>query len=205
MLPASLQMPAAIALLVGGLLSCFAGYRIFRLVLGIYGFILGALFTSSMVGAVSTGCMILAAIAGGGAGALILIFAYFLGVALLGAGVGAFAAHLIWAAFAREPHLFMVIVFAVAGALGALALQRYVIVGATSFGGAWTMIVGAFALAGTRTAQAAARPDVWAPYPFHPAPGQRWVMIAWLVLGVAGVLVQLSVTAKGKRRRGRVG
>ena len=46
MLPASFQLPAAIVLLVGGVISCFAGYRVFRIVLGIYGFILGALLTS---------------------------------------------------------------------------------------------------------------------------------------------------------------
>lgn len=200
MLPASLQMPAAVVLVIGGLLSCFAGYRIFRIVLGIYGFILGALFASSMVGAESTGWMILGAIGGGIAGALILIFAYFLGVALLGAGVGAFAAHLIWAAFGREPHLFMVIVFAIAGALGALALQRYVIIVSTAFGGAWTTIVGALALAGDRTAiNAPVRNDVWLAYPLSPAPGQQWVLIVWLALGLAGVITQLTITAKDKK------
>ena len=44
MLPASFQMPAAIILMVGGLLSCFAGYRIFRFVLAFFGFVFGALF-----------------------------------------------------------------------------------------------------------------------------------------------------------------
>jgi len=37
MLPASLQAPAAAILLLGGLLACFAGHRIFRAGLGIYG------------------------------------------------------------------------------------------------------------------------------------------------------------------------
>src|ERR671911_460163 len=50
MLPVPFQIPAAIILLVGGLLSCFAGYRVFRVVLGIYGFILGALLASSLMG-----------------------------------------------------------------------------------------------------------------------------------------------------------
>lgn len=202
MLPASLQTPAALILLVGGLLACFAGYRIFRTVLGIYGFILGALLASSAMGADQTMWMIVAAIVGGIAGALILIFAYFLGVALLGAGIGAFVAHLIWAALGRDPHLFIVILFAVSGALGALALQRYVIIGATSFGGAWTLIVGALALGpGGAAAQAAARPDVWTAYPFDPAPGQRWVIIVWILLGMAGVVVQLAFTAKGRKRK----
>lgn len=201
MLPATLQAPAAAVLLAGGVLACFAGYRVFRTVLGIYGFILGALIAGSMVGPDDTVWMIGAAIVGGVAGALILVFAYFLGVALIGAGTGAFAAHLIWAALGREPHLFMVIVFAVAGALGALALQRYVIIGATSFGGAWTIMVGALALAGSAAAEAASRPDVWTAYPLNPAPGQRWVFVAWIALGIAGVFVQLTLTGKGRGRR----
>ena len=41
MLPASYQLPAAIVLLVGGIVACFFGYRLFRIVLAIFGFILG--------------------------------------------------------------------------------------------------------------------------------------------------------------------
>src|SRR5919198_2529209 len=193
MLPVSFQTPAALVLLVGGLISCFAGYRVFRIVLGIYGFILGALLASSAMGTEHTVWMIVAALAGGIVGALILIAAYFVGVALLGAGIGALAASLIWASLGREPHAFIVIIFAVAGALGALALQRYVIVGATSFGGAWTIIVGALALGGNRLAvDAAARNNVWLAYPMHPAPGQHWIVIVWLALGLVGAVVQLG-------------
>src|SRR4051794_20879777 len=198
MLPASFQAPAAIVLLVGGLLSCFAGYRIFRVVLGIYGFILGALLASSFMGTDQTVPMIVASILGGIVGAVILIFAYFVGVALIGAGVGALAANAIWAALGREPGMFAVIVLAVAGALVALALQRYVIIITTAFGGAWTTIVGGLALAGNRVAgQAAARNDVWLAYPLDPAPGERWVIIAWLALGLVGAVVQTGVTARG--------
>src|SRR3954462_688175 len=58
MLPASFQMPAAIILTVGGLLSCFAGYRVFRFVLAFFGFILGALATSAAMGSDQTAWMI---------------------------------------------------------------------------------------------------------------------------------------------------
>ncbi len=200
MLPASLQTPAALILLAGGILSCFAGYRIFRIVLGIYGFILGALITSSVVGADSTGWMLLAALGGGIAGALILIFAYFFGVALLGAAIGAFLAHIIWGAMNSEPHVFIVILLSIAGALGALSLQRYVIIGATGFAGAWTAIVGALALTGSRVAAQGTREDVWAAYPLDPAPGNMWVIVAWIALGLIGVTVQLMVTGKKKRK-----
>lgn len=199
MLPASLQTPAAVLLLAGGIVSCFAGYRVFRIVLGIYGFIIGALFASGIAGPENTFWMIAAAVAGGVIGALILIAAYFVGVALLGAGIGALAASLIWAALGREPGALAVILFAIAGALGALALQRYVIIGATGFGGAWTIVVGAVALSGYRaTVEAAARTNVWLAYPMNPAPGNYWILLVWLALGVTGVIVQLAVTAKGK-------
>ena len=200
MLPATFQTPAAIILLLGGLLACFAGYRVFRVVLGIYGFILGALVASSFMGTEQTFWMILTWIGGGIAGALILIVAYFAGVALLGAGIGALAASLIWASLGREPGAIAVILFAIVGALGALALQRYVIIGATAFGGAWTIIVGALALTGNRIAlDAAARNNVWLAYPMNPAPGNYWILLAWIALGVTGVIVQLAITAKGRK------
>lgn len=195
MLPASFQTPAALVLLAGGLISCFAGYRVFRIVLGIYGFILGALFTSSAMGTEHTAWMIVGALGGGVVGALILIAAYFVGVALLGAGIGALVASLIWASLGRDPGAAIVIAFSIAGALAALALQRYVIVGATAFAGAWTIIVGALALTGHRVAvDAAARNNVWLAYPMNPAPGQYWVLFVWIALGVVGVIVQLMIT-----------
>jgi hypothetical protein len=200
MLPASFQLPAAIILLAGGVISCFAGYRVFRLVLGIYGFILGALLASGATGTEHSTWMIAAALVGGVVGALILIAAYFVGVALLGAGIGALATSLIWASLGREPSAIVVILFSIGGALAALALQRYVIVGATAFGGAWTIIVGGLALSGNRIAvDAAARNNVWLAYPMNPAPGQYWVLLVWLALGIAGVIMQLAITAKGKK------
>jgi hypothetical protein len=200
MLPASFQLPAAIVLLVGGLISCFAGYRVFRIVLGIYGFIIGAFLASNAVGPENSTWMIGAALVGGVVGALILIAAYFVGVALLGAGIGALATSLIWASFGREPSAVIVILFAIAGALAALALQRYVIIGATGFGGAWTIIVGALAMTGSKVAvDVAARNNVWLAYPMNPAPGQYWILLVWIALGISGVFTQLAVTAKGKK------
>lgn len=200
MLPASLQTPAALVLLAGGFVSCFAGYRVFRVVLGIYGFIIGALLASSAMGTEHTAWMIGGALLGGVVGALILIAAYFVGVALLGAGVGALAASLIWSSFGHEPGALVVILFAVVGALAALALQRYVIVGATAFAGAWTIIVGALALAGHRVQiDTAGKSSVWLAYPMNPAPGRYWILIVWIALGITGVIVQLGLTAKGRK------
>ena len=205
MLPAAYQVPAAILLVIGGLVACFAGYRVFRIVLGIYGFILGAFVATSAMGTSDTAWLIGVAIVGGLVGALILIAAYFIGVALIGAGLAAIAVNIVWSQISGgEPPAWATIGAAVIGALASLSLQRYVIIIGTAFGGAWTALVGALALAGDRAgttgaaaARAAAdRPDVWVLYPMNPAPGQWWVLVAWIVLGIAGLFVQMRYTAK---------
>ena len=203
MVPATFQIPAAAILLAGGLVACFAGYRMFRLVLGIYGFILGALLATSVAGAGSTTTLVITAIVGGVIGAVILNLAYFLGVVLLGAAIGAMIATMIWGRSGSEPHVLIVILFAVIGAVAAMQLQRYVIVTGTAFGGAWTALVGALALAGDRAAAAAASANnVWVVYPLDPAPGRRWVIPVWLALGLAGLIVQLrGGPAKGKAKK----
>ena len=201
MLPHSYELPAALFLVLGGALSCFAGYRLFKVTLAIYGFIFGAMFASSTMGASNTTGMIGAAILGGVVGALVFVFAYFIGIALVGAGLGALVAHTGWA-YVRpgEPPALAVIALSIVGAIGAMMLQRYVIIVATAFGGAWTMIVGGMAVAGDRSAaRAAAAGDVWILYPLTPAPGQRWVPVAWIALGLLGLGVQLGIT--GRKRR----
>jgi hypothetical protein len=196
MLPAIYQLPAAVVLIIGGFIACFFGYRSFKAVLAIFGFILGALAASSVFGVSDTAWMVVAALAGGVAGGLLLLAAYFVGVALIGAGLGALVVNLIWTRIAGDPHPFVVILFCVAGALLASWLQRYVIILGTAFGGAWTMIVGALALMGDRRPlNAAAAGDVWVAYPTNPAPGARWVPWAWLALGLLGALVQSFATA----------
>jgi hypothetical protein len=201
MLPHSYELPAAIFFVLGGALSCFAGYRLFRVVLGLYGFVLGAMFASSMMGITNTVGMLAAAIIGGLAGAAILVFAYFIGVALVGAGLGALIAHIVWP-YVRtgDPPATLIIVLAIAGAVTAMVLQRYVIIVATAFAGAWTILVGALAIVGERgAAHAASNGDVWVLYPMAPAPGQRWVPLAWIALGLIGTAVQLGVTSKKAR------
>ena len=198
MLPHSYELPAGLLLVIGGALSCFAGYRLFKIILGIYGFILGAMLASSMVAASHTVGMIAAALVGGLVGALALMFAYFVGIALVGAGLGALIAHVGWSYVGSggDPPPLAVILLALVGSLGAMLLQRYVIIVATAFGGAWTMIVGGLTV-GDRGARAASA-DVWILYPMSPAPGRSWVPIAWVGLGLLGTAVQLGITGRKK-------
>jgi hypothetical protein len=200
MFPASFLVPGAVILVAGGALACFFGHRLFRVVLGIYGFILGAAIATQALGPTTAGSTLLVGLGAGAVGALVLILAYFVGVALFGAMLGALAANVIWTQLGTDPHPLVVIGFSIVGAIGALALQRYVIVLGTAFGGAWTMLVGTLALAGSVGArEAAARGDVWLLYPLDPAPGHAWVPFAWIALGVVGTAVQMGFTAKKRK------
>jgi hypothetical protein len=200
-LPASYQPLAGVILIGGGLVSCFAGYRFFRVVLGIYGFIVGAVIATTITGGDDATRLILAAGVGGLIGAIILVLAYFVGVALVGAGLGALSANLIWTQIGSEPHPLVIILFSVVGALVALALQRYVIIVGTAFGGAWGTILGVLAVLGrSSSVEAAARTNVWQAYPTNPFPGQqRNLFLAWVVLGILGVITQVAVTARGRK------
>ncbi len=201
MLPAAYQLPAAVVILVGGVVSCFFGYRLFRTVLAIFGLILGALFASSLFGVSDTWPMIGAAALGGAFGAVILYLAYFVGVSLVGAGLGAAVANMLFASGQADPSVIVVVALAVFGAAIAMYLQRYCLIVGTSFAGAWTIIVGGAAIIGNRSALAEAfTRDVWVAYPLNPAPGQAWVPIAWVALGLVGIIVQMAWTG-GERGR----
>jgi hypothetical protein len=198
-LPSAYQPVAAALLIAGGALACFTGYRLFRIVLGIYGFLLGALIASSMVGGTNTAGMLIAALLGGAIGAAVLVLGYFVGVALVGAGVGVLLVHLAWTGFVHtDPPALAVIGFSILGGIGAMLLQRYVIIASTAFGGAWTIVIGLLALMSARAR------DPHAPWILYPMstdpPGSRWVWVVWIVLGLIGTGVQLRVT--GKKSRG---
>lgn len=196
MLPMSYELPVAIALVLGGAVACFAGYRLFRLVLAIYGFIAGAMVASSMMASSNTMGMIVAALIGGIAGSLLLFFAYFVGIALVGAGLGAFVLQAAWGRFASgDPPWGMVLLAAAVGTVIALVLQRYVIIVGTSFSGAWMIVLGALALT-SRTTVRGSPSGIWILYPLTPLTGASWAPLVWIGLGLSGMVIQLAVTSR---------
>ena len=204
MLPVRFAAPAALVLTVGGLISCFAGYRLFRAVLGLYGFFLGAMITTSTMGTANMWYLVLAAVVGGLVGAVLMIAAYFLGVGLIGAGLAALALNAIWRlAAGGDPPTLVLVLVCVLGALAALSIVRYVVVFGTAIAGAWTLIVGVLALTGRTAVAGAGAHDVWVVYPLDPMPGRWWILALWLALSLAGVVVQLSTTTKTARKKPR--
>ncbi len=201
MLPVDFQIPAGAVLVAVGLLACFAGYRLFRAVLTLYGFVIGALFASTLVAPSQTMAMIVALVAGGLVGAGIMYFAYFVGVMLVGAGLGALAGQALWTEFFGGPNAIVTLVLAVVGAVVAVKVQRYVIVIGTAFIGAQTAVAGAVALGGARLPLPRGAEPVWIGHLGLPAASEGWPFYAWVVLGVVGTLVQLGWGEKGRRRR----
>jgi hypothetical protein len=199
MLPVLYQLPAAVLLVAGGLLSCFLGYRIFRLVLGIYGFVIGAIVTSSLMEPASSTMTALAMLGGGLLGALVLVAAAFVGVVLIGAASAAVLVHFAAAGLGSEPPALLLIAFTIAGALAALAAQHYVIVLCTAFGGAWLTVMGGLGLALGQAGTAPSQVFSWSAYPLRPATGQGWAIWVWLVVGLVGTLIQLRLTARASR------
>lgn len=206
MIPGAYAVPAAAILALSGAVACFGGYRLFRIVLGIYGFILGAMVTTSVMGTSSAWVLALAAVVGGIIGSGLMIAAYFVGVGLIGAGLASLAVHLVWRVIGGEPPIVLLVIMAVLGALGALKIARYVAVVGTALAGSWTLIVSGMALTGHKFGTLTVTPDnVWVIYGAGPLTANKWVMAAWVALALAGAVVQMtttSTTGKAKKSGG---
>ncbi len=205
MLPAAYAVPVAAVLAVSGVVACFAGFRLFRIVLGVYGFILGAMVTSSVMGTANAWALVLAAVVGGILGSVLMIAAYFIGVGLVGAGLASLGVHMVWRVIGGDPPTALLVIMAVLGALGALSVARYVVVIGTALAGSWTFIVGGLALAGERFNVMSVTPEnIWVVYGAGPLPTSWWVTGVWVVLAMCGAVVQMSTTTKGGKAK-RVG
>jgi hypothetical protein len=187
-------MPIAVVLALGGLLACFAGYKLFRIVLGVYGFFIGAAVASQFMEPANTWALVLTGLVGGVVGAVLMVAAYFIGVGLIGAFLSALALNMGWRLIGGDPPTIVLVVVCVIGALAALSIQRLVVIFGTALAGSWTLLIGGLALMGDQAAmRAASAADVWVLYPLDPLPARWWLLPAWLVIALAGVVVQLSM------------
>lgn len=207
MLPASYAVPVAALFALTGLVACFAGYRLFRIVLGVYGFILGAMITSSVMGTANVWALVMAALVGGVLGAALMVAAYFVGVGLVGAGLASLVIHFGWRIIGGEPPTPVLVIGAVLGALGALSVTRHVVVIGTALAGSWTLMVGALALAGDKVGLglSVTPENIWVVYASGPWPSHWGVLATWIGLSICGAIVQTVTTgttgkAKGKKK-----
>lgn len=207
MIPGSLTTLTAAIFVLGGLLTCFAGYRLFRVVLGIFGFLAGAILASSAGGpTASTWTHIMFLLVGGIVGAIVMVVAYFVAIGLIGAGLAAAILNLGWRFVGGEPPTLVVVLVCVVGAVIALRAVRYVVVCGTAIAGAWTFLIGATALLGDPKAlKAASTTNVWVVYPIELVPANWMLIVGWVVLAIAGMVVQFkTTTGTGTKKKARV-
>ncbi len=129
--------------MIVGVLSCFWGHRIFKLLFGLMGFALGGLLTGLVAlyvtGETTTALMVGAV--GGFIGAGILLSLYTVGVFVLGAFTGIAIGLLVSAGYGQFDIAAWTLL-AVAGGVVAILMQKFTVVVATALLGAWNIVVG---------------------------------------------------------------
>jgi hypothetical protein len=180
-----------------GFLACFLGHRILRALIALAGFLLAGIAGAAAadVAAPGNGLVVVASAGAAGlVGALSLLFAYRMGVFVLGAlGAGLVA----WGALLGEPGgwpLLVVLGAGLAGGALALVLEKPLMIGATAVLGAWVVVVASLVLLARfdylpSTDALVANPDA-----------RVAVLVVWGVLAAAGVVAQAGGARKRQRR-----
>jgi len=192
------QRAFAIFSIIGGAIICFWGYRLFKVVLGLAGFIAGAAlfyhfgaqYTAKMI------VLVILAIFGGLIGASLSMAFYYVGLFLLGALAGWQLGFLIATAVNIEFVIIIPIIAAVIAGILACFFQKPIIIVATALIGAWSVVTGGFYFFGTGIIPTDLFRD-----PFMLVESLRdtnpVVILAWIVLSIAGIIFQFSSRAPG--------
>lgn len=182
-----------------GLLNCFFGYKIFKFILGVFGFFVGASLAASFVSVSSGGSQttaLIAAVIGGIIGAVLMVALYFVGIFLFGAGLGYIVGMHLTANLNINPEPTILIVLAVIGGILALIAQKFMIIISTAFMGSWAVISGIFYFIKGDYYPVISFQD---PDVFKFLGEQSHLMLAlWIGLGIIGVLVQYAFFAEKK-------
>jgi len=179
----------ALLLLVVGLTSCFLGYRLFKFLIGVFGFLAGSIlagFVYSVAVADPGAGIWIAALVGGVIGSAVFYIVYPVAVFGVGAGFGALAAGFFVPGLAVDPRWFVVGTAVVAGIL-ALLVQRFVITVATAFLGAWFALQSGLFLMGLPSVLLPRSTSLF-PVPSGLDARQFW---GWIFLAAVGLAVQL--------------
>jgi len=183
--------------ILAGILNCFVGYRIFKIILGIWGFILGFILATALVswlGIENQGVELIAGVVGGIIGVFIMIKLFQVGIFIIGAIFGYTLGALLIAAAGYQPDTVLLALAAILGGIIALLLQRPMIILSTAFSGAWLVILGVAHLAGTPfdLIKVLQQPDL-----LRHADVQFYIMFfLWILLSIVGAGVQFKVTGK---------
>jgi hypothetical protein len=197
------QRSFAIFSIIVGIIVCFWGYRIFKVVLGIAGFIAGAVLFYHFGAQYSANMIVLAilAIFGGMIGAALAVAFYYIGLFLLGALAGWQLGFLLATAVNIEFIIIIPIIAAVIAGILACFVQKPIIIISTALIGAWSVVTGGFYFFGSGIIPTDLFRD-----PFMLIDSLREtnpvVILAWIGLSIAGMIFQFSWYAHRKSVEG---
>jgi hypothetical protein len=200
-----------VSILIGAA-QCFAGYRIFKFILGLMGFIIGGILAAGIGLSLSQEPIIalLAGLVGGLIGGSLLIALYFVGVFLFGAMIGGMLGVALFAAAGNIPEPTVLIIVAVIMGIVALIFQKWIITISTSFGGAGSVVTGIAYFTSDAPSPLGAYLSAENFDPAHIenilwyyTSQSKVVLLCWLILGIAGVMVQYKTAPPQKNESAR--
>jgi hypothetical protein len=140
----------ALVMVVIGAVACFAGYRVFRVLLALQGFIAGVILGLALANSIPlapdqlTTVRLILGLGGGLIGAAVAWLLFIVAVFLSGAAFGVLIANAVATNTGDPSRLVLILVLALVGGIVALSFQKLFIVVSTAFGGALLAVSGAY-------------------------------------------------------------
>ena len=178
-----------------GVLQCFWGYRIFKFIIGLTGFLLGGILAAAFGSTLSQEevFIILTGLTGGFIGAAMMVALYYVGVFLIGSLLGGITGVVFYAVAESSPDPAVLLIVAVIAGIIALIFQKFMIIVSTAFGGSWGVVIGianfitgAVDLSNLEQTYGSGDSHLYA------------IILCWLALGIVGVIVQYRSEPKKK-------
>jgi len=182
-----------------GMIECFFGYRMLKIVLGVTGFIAGGLLFVRLVHETMGHRPVFALIAGlvGGAiGSGLMIGLFVFGVFILGAVLGFIVGEAVSISIFGVANPMVVIPFIIVGGIATIIMYKNMIIISTSFIGAYLIVFSIGEFIGMSNTM----------FRFHQFNGSREfggqffvILLLCILLGIAGIIVQYKYTATADR------
>ena len=199
-----LHNAVAVLSILFGVISCFWGYRAFKAVLGITGFIVGAWIAGGIAATFTGGVgviAVIAAVAGGLITGSIFVTLYYVGVFVVGASAGWIVGAMITSAAGNPVHIIVFVILALLGGILAVSFQRHILIIATSLIGSWYVVAGSLVLLGSELADTMIF-TVPGDIVIVRGGGQIVVLASWLLLAISGIVFQYGFGREKKAKRG---
>ena len=188
----------AIALIASGVITCFWGYRLFKVVLGVTGFVTGGALAWTVLTEAGFGEMvtIAGALLAALLGAAALFSLFFGGVFLFGCAMGLLMAIAILSVLGGELNVVAVSIFSLVNGLVTLWFRKVLVVASTALTGAWSVLSGVAHFAGDLDLVGGlAKPEL-----LRTQGGLYYAVLAlWLLIGMSGIAIQMKAQRKRKK------